>query len=245
MTLKKIFGQNIRHYRLKSIDPLKSKALTQERLGEMIYEFDDKLIYTKTHVTNWENGKRKVSWENRDLLAAFIYVFFKCGALTTFVDANNLLISGGYAPLNECELERIGLNLKSEIASLIQSAVVADNAHDEIPSAKIAAFQSDVQHTQYLFNTLAKVEDKRFEAILNLSNTQRQVLIVIPFEPTNVENLIVLLKAKTPNLKNSTLKEIHLRLHELRYLGLIDRKKDKSSKWFYWRTPPKTLFSNK
>jgi transcriptional regulator with XRE-family HTH domain len=54
------FGELLAHYRRECRDPIKSGTLSQSALADLLSEYDERLIYSKTQVSNWETGKRKI-----------------------------------------------------------------------------------------------------------------------------------------------------------------------------------------
>ena len=96
---------------------------------------------------------------------------------------------------------------------------------------EIRAMMND---TQRLSATLDRLEDQRRHAIRNLSQTQRQVIAIMPTHPLRVAVVLQHIRKHVPSLHKVRTKELHFRLHELRYLGLIRRKKDMQEDWLYW-----------
>lgn len=45
------------------------------------------------------------------------------------------------------------------------------------------------------------------------------------------------IRTQVPTLRTIRDKELHFRLHELRYVGLIRRQKDGAHGWYYWGDP--------
>lgn len=97
------FGDLIKQYRLNSVDPDKNGPLTQIKLGELIGDYLDIQGPTGGTISNWENGKTRLSHDDRDLLMALIVTFRQHSSLYTIAEANRFLTLGGYFPLNEDE----------------------------------------------------------------------------------------------------------------------------------------------
>lgn len=86
---------------------------------------------------------------------------------------------------------------------------------------------------------LAHIEADRRNARQQLSPTQRDVLASIPTTPTLVDFVLIDIREGVPSLIKIRDKELYLRLHELRYLGLISRTLE-DDRWHYWRENEET-----
>lgn len=144
----------------------------------------------------------------------------------------------------EDELDKLlregqGLRPKADWSSVFlsddQSASQQDNYDVETITGMLLEIRESMNDLEQLRNTLAKIEQQRLESIIRLSSTQRKMLDAIPETPTLVVDVIDLIQEEVSSLKGVRKKEMILRLHELRYLGLIDRRKNLDSKWLYWR----------
>ncbi|MGD8456997.1 MAG: hypothetical protein PVF83_11470 [Anaerolineales bacterium] len=99
----KTFGDLLRYFRRQCKDPVRGGMLTQERLGELIgLELGD-AGYTGGAIGEWERDKSKISQDNYSVLVALVKVLVKCGGIRTPADADELLVTGNYRPLNETE----------------------------------------------------------------------------------------------------------------------------------------------
>ncbi|MFT5327380.1 MAG: hypothetical protein ACI8P0_005269 [Planctomycetaceae bacterium] len=126
-------------------------------------------------------------------------------------------------------------HIRSDIASI----------KDTINSLRELIEEStDMSTRTALFSQLQKLEQQRLDWIARISMTQRHLLAAIP----ESENLCVrrgmlmqTAAANSDSLKRARFEEMNFRLHELRWLGLIDRSpagKDDGARrdWNYWRT---------
>lgn len=140
--------------------------------------------------------------------------------------------------LKECQ----GLNPNADWPSVFLSddqSKASEYSHDiETITGMLLEIRENMNNLDQLRNTLAKIEQQRLESIIRLSLTQRRLLAAIPETPTLVVDVIELIQEEVPSLKGVRKKEMILRLHELRYLGLIDRRRNSDDKWLYWRKEP-------
>ena len=126
------------------------------------------------------------------------------------------------------------------------------NIRSDLESLKrmIQSLQATVQATpesearQVLIRQLEELEQRRQKWIAGISSTQRLLLSIIPEaadQPANVAALRDKAAEVSSELGSSSGPEFYFRLHELRWLGLIDRRlpageNAKSRDWHYWRT---------
>ena len=140
--------------------------------------------------------------------------------------------------LKECQ----GLYPKADWPSVFLNddpASVQEGDHDvETITGMLLEIQENMNDLEQLRGTLAKIEKQRLESIIRLSPTQRRVLDAVPETPTLVVDVIDLIQEEVSSLKGVRKKEMILRLHELRYLGLIDRRRNLDDKRLYWRKEP-------
>ncbi|CAG0980289.1 hypothetical protein ANRL4_01827 [Anaerolineae bacterium] len=101
------FGTLLRACRRQCQDPQTKKPLTQERLGELLGEVLGDYGYTGQAVSDWERGDSKIRVDNRRLLLALIEVLRRYGGLHSFKEANDLLLAGGYGPLDQAESSQV------------------------------------------------------------------------------------------------------------------------------------------
>jgi len=140
--------------------------------------------------------------------------------------------------LKECQ----GLYPKADWPSVFLNddlAPAQESYHDvETITGMLREIQENMNDLEQVRGSLAKIEKQRLESIIRLSPTQRRVLAAIPETPTLIVDVIALIQEEVSSLKDVRKKELLLRLHELRYLGLIDRRKNSDAKWLYWRKEP-------
>ena len=186
----KAFGKQIAYHRRECRDPEKGGALTQSRLAELLQEYDETLIYTKTQISNWENGKRVIPLDKRNLLIGFIYVFTTYGTLKELDTANAFLQTGGYAALTDGEVNQLPekqLFWKKKLAKSNEMLEEDGEEQDSQTLLTIAGILKELEKqsgdNEKLEGVLAEIESQRISAILNLSQTQRKILEVIPLTP--------------------------------------------------------------
>lgn len=234
------FGANLNSYRRRCTDPASGGKLTQQRLADLLHEYDDRFPYTKAQISQWENGRRVIPHDQRDLLVGLIYVLTTCNGIKKREEADGLLTSGGYAPLSQDEVNRIPDKKLYENEADPPDLLTISGILDTLK--KLMEDKDNLlDDKENLIKRLNQIEDKRIEAITGMSHTQRAVLGAIPSAPTPLDDVFSLVYKEVPSLEGIRIKEIMMRLHELRYLGLIDRKKDPKYRWIYWREPHKTF----
>jgi hypothetical protein len=102
------FGKTLRRLRQKSHDPERVKrSLSQARLGVLIGHTMDDRGFTGAAISDWERGKSRINAEDRSVLIALIKILYKCGGIESYNDANELLESGNYRPLNTKEVQAV------------------------------------------------------------------------------------------------------------------------------------------
>lgn len=103
------FGQ-----KLKRLRKLCRPPLTQEKLSEA-------LNVSPQLISAWEKGRRKINWNDRQLLLSLIQTLYKHQGIETLEEANSFLKSGGYLPLTDDEkLECVPAKLTPEKSKLAQ-----------------------------------------------------------------------------------------------------------------------------
>ncbi|MEM8862766.1 MAG: hypothetical protein AAGD96_31025, partial [Chloroflexota bacterium] len=221
-------------------NPHKGGSLSQEKLTELVLEHDPSLVISKSLVSSWENGRRSISVERRDLLLAIIIVFAQCGGLNETEEANNFLQLGKYAPLDKEETDQVPHSSFQWIGE--GTAPLEDNQENLTITNFIQILQEQSDDNKKLRNIINKLETERKEAITNISSTQRKLLEIIPYHPTALDDIFALVYTHVDREEDMRLKEVNLRLHELRYLGLINRTRDSNHRWLYWREFQRSLF---
>ena len=107
---------------------------------------------------------------------------------------------------------------------------------DDLDTIKgmVREIRAAIDDTARLRAILSQLEWQRRDAIRKLSQTQRQVLAVMPTHPMQAPAVLTHIRTQIPSLRTVRTKELYLRLHELRYVGLIQRRKDAQHTWWYW-----------
>lgn len=101
------FGYLLWQYRRNCTDPERGGGLTQARLAELLEVIAGVPGYSDVRVSNWERGSETIRHDRRDVLVGLIQVLVKCGGISTLLEANRLLATGGYRRLNEDEMGQI------------------------------------------------------------------------------------------------------------------------------------------
>ncbi len=101
------FGTLLKKHRKNATDPQKGGQLTQSRFADMLAACNPELIYSASDISRWERNVRKISSERRDLLVGIVSVLVKCGEIQAVDQADNLLTTGGYAPLTDSEKRHV------------------------------------------------------------------------------------------------------------------------------------------
>lgn len=233
------------YYRHQSIDPQNGKYLTQKRFLDLIAEYDPTQLYTAGQFSKWESGGRKISWQMRDRLIAFIYVFARCQGMKSKEDANEFLASGGYAPLNKEDLNKLPFEgFEYEEEEEIDEDGIYQTLKEIIDDLR-SQLEESLQISKEAEQKLIGLDQKRLRSIANISQTQRKILGLIPESPPILVNVIFeRIQAKGEYIGEMNTKEIMLRLHELMYLELVSRERNENKKWVYWRVEPALKLSN-
>jgi DNA-binding CsgD family transcriptional regulator len=110
--MKNEFGQLLRKYRRRCVDPLNGRRLSQYRLAVLL-EFEASATgYSNSSVSKWERGETTIRHTDRLLLVGLIQILTSCGGIETQSEAQLFLRSGDYRPLSKAEIARIWPNEK-------------------------------------------------------------------------------------------------------------------------------------
>lgn len=93
------FGKKLRAFRQQCRDSRNGKALSQQRLGELLGE-ELGAGFSGAAVSDWERGESRIHVDDRLLLISLLKVLNKTGGIKTVLDANTLLEAGNYRALN-------------------------------------------------------------------------------------------------------------------------------------------------
>ena len=102
----KIFGDQLRFFRLQTLDLKTGKPLTQQRLGELLQE-EIGIRYSGAAISDWERGKSEINANDRPLLTSLIKILNHHEGIKTLSDANTLLEAGNYRALNTAEKSKL------------------------------------------------------------------------------------------------------------------------------------------
>lgn len=100
------FGKQLRVFRLQCRDPETGRGLTQQKLGELLYE-EMGIRYSGAAISDWERNKSKIAVSDRLVLASLIKILKRHGGIKSPAEANLLLEVGNYRALNESELNEV------------------------------------------------------------------------------------------------------------------------------------------
>jgi len=101
------FGTLLREYRQSCVDPISSRLLSQQYLGELLGNELGGYSFSGAAVSDWERGKSKIHADDRRTLVALIGVLYKLGGIKTISEANGLLEAGNYRALNFDEIKSV------------------------------------------------------------------------------------------------------------------------------------------
>jgi len=101
------FGDQLRYYRNRSVNPRSKKALSQEQLGRLLGEVLEDQGYTGQAVSDWERGKSKIHADDRRVLVGLLQVLHDGKGLQSIVEADALLLAGNYRPLDADEQRQV------------------------------------------------------------------------------------------------------------------------------------------
>lgn len=100
------FGKQLRIFRRQCEDPHTGKPLTQEQLGNFLYE-EIGIHYTGAAISDWERNQSRINVNDRPLLISLINLLKRYGGIKNLADANLLLETGNYRALNASERDEI------------------------------------------------------------------------------------------------------------------------------------------
>jgi hypothetical protein len=118
------FGELVRADRERRMDPGRGRALTQERLGELIGKELGGSGYSGAAISDRERGVSRIHKDHRRVLTSLIKVFYSCGGIESLAVANELLKAGNYRQLSSEEIEHIS----------VEWCTAQQNLHGLIPS---------------------------------------------------------------------------------------------------------------
>lgn len=101
------FGDLLRSYRHQSRDPQSGRPLTQERLAELLSIESGLEGYSGGTVSNWERGANQIRRDDRHVLVGLVKTLYQTGGIKIAAEAQQLLLSGNYRPLDQMELSQI------------------------------------------------------------------------------------------------------------------------------------------
>ena len=108
------FGKILKSYRAKCHDRERNRALSQERLAELLSIESGVETYTGSTVSNWERGLNKIRRDDRHVLVGLIKVLHRGDGIATKAEANRLLHAGNYRPLDENETVQVNPRWQTE-----------------------------------------------------------------------------------------------------------------------------------
>ena len=138
------FGKRLRSFRLQYHDAETGKTLSQQQLGECLYEHFG-IRYSGAAVSDWERNKSKININDRLLLLNIIKILKQHGGIKSPSDANLLLEAGNYRALNVSE----------------KNEVFPEEADNTIPSIE---YSGNPPLNQLFFNLPVELQKKLAEA---------------------------------------------------------------------------------
>jgi transcriptional regulator with XRE-family HTH domain len=106
---KKIaFGAMLRFYRGRTADEVTGKPFSQDKFADELSEKTGE-IFTRNHISYWENGKIPPNFHDRSTLMAIVEVLYTYKGITTLTEANDLLAAGDYRILDREEIGKINV----------------------------------------------------------------------------------------------------------------------------------------
>lgn len=234
------FGEKMSTIRRNCTDPHKGGLLSQEKLVELVEALDGSVVISKSLVSSWERNTRKISLKKRPLLIAIISILAQCGGISTISEADKFLRSGNHASLKPDEIEQIPHPNFQSVK--VEEKPTVDPLEGLGLASVLQLLHTQSEDIKKLRKIISEIETSRKEAIANISSTQRRILELIPYRPVPIQELFAAVYRYVDQEEEMRIKEINMRFHELRYLGLINRKKDEKHGWLYWREIQKSLF---
>jgi hypothetical protein len=101
------FGDLLRQYRERSINPADGKKLSQQQLTDLMGAEIGIESLTGATISNWERGKYSIDHNDRLTLTRLIKTLHTCGGIRSLAEANALLAAGNYRPLDDDEIRAI------------------------------------------------------------------------------------------------------------------------------------------
>lgn len=100
------FGNELKKFHHRAIDPNTNKSITLERLAILLSEKSG-IHYSLVTVNNWERGKSKIRADDRKTLVGLIQILHKFGGIESFEEAETLLEKGEYRGLTPEEIRDV------------------------------------------------------------------------------------------------------------------------------------------
>src|SRR5687768_14482589 len=101
------FGTLLRKYRQSCVDPIYSRRISQEYLGELIGNELGMYSFSGAAVSYWELGQSKINDDDRHTLVALLRILYKHGGIKNISEATELLEAGNYRALDFDEIKLI------------------------------------------------------------------------------------------------------------------------------------------
>jgi transcriptional regulator with XRE-family HTH domain len=105
---KTAFGAMLCFYRGRTADEVTGKPFSQDKLADKLSE-KTREIFTRNHISNWENGKMPPNFHDRSILMAIVEVLYVHKGIRTLAEANDLLAAGDYRILDREEVGKINV----------------------------------------------------------------------------------------------------------------------------------------
>ncbi|NOH01146.1 MAG: helix-turn-helix transcriptional regulator [Chloroflexi bacterium] len=151
------FGKLLRFYREQCRDPSTGKRLTQERLGDLLFD-EIGVHYSGAAVSDWERNESRINADDWLLLLSLVKILKQYGGIKSPEDADRLLESGNYRALNPLEK-----------ADLFPGPFEADDSPAPPPVSR-----ESPSNLQFLFKDISGVSRAEFKEILNQARSGPQ-----------------------------------------------------------------------
>lgn len=164
------FGDLLRSYRHKSRDPQSGRPLTQERLAELLSIASKLEGYSGGTVSNWERGVNQIRRDDRHVLVGLVKTLYQTGGIKTAGEAQALLFTGNYRPLDEMELGQVNPAWKHVPTGVAGERVFPSDAEQEaaLPSPSYSRLFGVAETVDHILTLLATPQSPHLLMIVGL-----------------------------------------------------------------------------
>lgn len=144
------FGSLLRSFREQCKDSSTGRRLTQEKLGDFLFD-EMGVHYSGAAVSDWERNESRINANERLLLLSLVKILKQHGGVQSPADADRLLEAGNYRALNQLEKEE-----------LFPGLFEADD-----PPAPESASKESYSYLQSLLRDIFFISASEFEEIMD------------------------------------------------------------------------------